>query len=57
MTVSVYMSCLKCLQVAMPAMFSWFPGTREHRFLYVHQGWIKVKAEHRGAWESHLLLP
>lgn len=28
-------------------MFSWFPGTCEHRFLYVHQGWIKVKAEHR----------
>lgn len=39
----------------MPAKFSWFPGTREHRFLYVHQGWIKVKAEHHGARGSHLL--
>ena len=39
----------------MPAMFSWFPGTRAHRFLYVHEGWIKVKAEHRGARGSHLL--
>lgn len=41
----------------MPAMFSWFPGTRAHRFLCVHEGWIKVKAEHRGARGSHLLPP
>lgn len=38
-------------------MFSWFPGTRAHRFLYVREGWIKVKAEHRGTRGSHLLPP
>lgn len=42
----------------MPAMFSWFPGTRAQRFLYVHEGWMeKVEAEHRGARGSHLLPP
>lgn len=41
----------------MPAMFSWFPGTYAHRFLYVPEWWIKVKVEPCGARGSHLHPP
>lgn len=41
----------------MPAVFSWFPGTCEHRFLYVPERWIKLKVEPCGVRSSHLLSP
>lgn len=39
----------------MLAVFSWFPGTHAHEFLYIHEGWIKVKAKHSDTREFHLL--